>query len=239
MTKPIAFLIHFLISLAIVSIVYFFIRFQIYPDFYFKIQGISEIILILFAVDVILGPLLTFVVYKKGKKSLKFDLSVIALFQIAALVYGFQTIYKERPLSALLVNNSFEIQTASNYDMTAVDPNIIDTSLASAPKFHVLTGTTEVRIAITVHAFTGEGDTDYLQNMDYYHELGEQKERIKQAALEEVYLKKIYKDQEFDTGKYFYIRIIGKSGFGLAKLDKNTYEVLEIFALTDFDMNTL
>ena len=57
----------------------------------------------LLAIDVILGPLLGLLVYKEGKKSLKFDLSVIILIQIAALCYGVFSIEQGRP--AWLVYN--------------------------------------------------------------------------------------------------------------------------------------
>lgn len=44
----------------------------------------------------ILGPLLGLLVYKEGKKTLKFDLSVIVLIQIAALGFGIFSISEGR-----------------------------------------------------------------------------------------------------------------------------------------------
>ncbi|CAG0908405.1 unnamed protein product, partial [Cyprideis torosa] len=49
-------------------------------------------------VDVVLGPLLTLVVYKPLKTTLKIDLGVIAAVQIAALGYGMYTINQAHPL---------------------------------------------------------------------------------------------------------------------------------------------
>lgn len=240
MTKYTAFLIHLVVSLLIVAGVYLVIRFQIYPDFYFKIQGIAEIILILFLVDVILGPLLTFIVYKPGKKSLKFDLSVIAAFQLAALSYGTYTIYQERPLSALLVTNSFNIQTASSYDLSKVDINKIDTGLFSSPRFHVfVTEDPQIRIAMTVHSLTGEGSIDYLQDTAFYFGIDEQRERIEKTALSDAYLEKIYPDFDADTARYLFIQVIGKAGFGLVQIDKENLAVIDVVKLTDFDMKPL
>ena len=68
-----------------------------YPEPTFGIVGVLPIMLMLIAVDLILGPLLTLIVYKHGKPGLKFDLSVIALVQIVALVYGAHTLYEEKP----------------------------------------------------------------------------------------------------------------------------------------------
>ena len=54
-------------------------------------------VFILIGVDLVLGPLLTLIVYKQGKPGLKFDLSFIAAVQVAALIYGSYTLHSERP----------------------------------------------------------------------------------------------------------------------------------------------
>ena len=97
MSRYKASLVHLLISAllvgGVVGIVYWFW----YPEPTFGIVGVLPIILMLIGVDLVLGPLLTMIVYKHGKPGLKFDLSVIALVQIAALVYGAHTLYQEKP----------------------------------------------------------------------------------------------------------------------------------------------
>ncbi|HEV7490359.1 MAG TPA: hypothetical protein VGO25_06105, partial [Rhodanobacteraceae bacterium] len=50
-----------------------------YPPPYSHAVGADQLVVLLLGVDVVLGPLLTLVVFKSGKKSLRFDLSVIAL----------------------------------------------------------------------------------------------------------------------------------------------------------------
>jgi hypothetical protein len=104
MTKLKAALIHLLISVFIVGSLSLLIVYIWYPKPFFTISGVSMPLKLLIFVDVIIGPLLTFVVYKKNKKSLKFDLSVIAIMQLAALIYGANTIYQGRP-SLLVMNN--------------------------------------------------------------------------------------------------------------------------------------
>lgn len=90
-------LIHLFISAILVGGVVGIIYGSWYPEPTFGIVGVLPIMLMLIGVDLILGPLLTLVVYKHGKPGLKFDLSVIALVQIAALVYGAHTLYQEKP----------------------------------------------------------------------------------------------------------------------------------------------
>jgi len=53
-----------------------------YPQPLAKAVGVIHIFIMLIVIDVILGPSLSFFVYKEAKKTLKFDLAVIILIQI-------------------------------------------------------------------------------------------------------------------------------------------------------------
>ncbi|MCL2309353.1 MAG: hypothetical protein FWC42_03620 [Proteobacteria bacterium] len=103
--------IHLAISFAIACAVTLFIRFVLYPGFYFYLSGGFKLLLLIVGVDVFIGPLLTLIVYKKGKKSLVFDLSVIALLQIAALAYGAHTMWVARPVYNVFVMDRFAVVT--------------------------------------------------------------------------------------------------------------------------------
>ena len=63
-----------------------------YPHPLHTAAGVTEIFLIVLGVDVVIGPLLTTLVYRQGKKSLRFDLSTIALLQLLAFSYGLWTV---------------------------------------------------------------------------------------------------------------------------------------------------
>ena len=71
--------------------------------------GALIIFAMVFVVDLIIGPLLTLVVYKKNKKSLLFDLTVIVVIQIAALSYGVYSLSQARPVWLTFYGNRFEI----------------------------------------------------------------------------------------------------------------------------------
>jgi hypothetical protein len=68
-----------------------------YPPPYFTIDGGWTHLKILISIHLVIGPLLTFIVFKSGKPSLKFDLSCIVLLQLGALLYGRMIIYQQRP----------------------------------------------------------------------------------------------------------------------------------------------
>ena len=59
-------------------------RFVWYPGPFFELSGAIGLLTILVPVDVLIGPLLTLLVFKSGKPSLRFDLTVIALLQAMA-----------------------------------------------------------------------------------------------------------------------------------------------------------
>ncbi len=74
--------------------------------------GVGTIFLMLLAIDITLGPLLTLVVYKPLKASLKFDLTVIACVQLAALLYGLYTVGSARPAYLVFTKDRFDLVQA-------------------------------------------------------------------------------------------------------------------------------
>ena len=94
-----AFLFHLAISLIIFLIPLYLIVFQWYPLPFFYTDGGWNGIRIIAGVHLIIGPLLTLIVFKPGKPGLRFDLTVISLVQAAALSWGIWVTYTERPVA--------------------------------------------------------------------------------------------------------------------------------------------
>ena len=103
---------HLLICLVIAAAVIALMLGVWYPGPLFEAAGGTGMLYILVGVDVILGPLLTLIVFKSGKRGMKFDLAVIGLVQIAALVYGVHIVYLARPAFMVFVKDRFELVTA-------------------------------------------------------------------------------------------------------------------------------
>ena len=114
------FLSHLTISISLAMLVIGLVFFIWYPFPLASAVGVTYIFLMLLVIDVILGPLLGLLVYKEGKKTLKFDLSVIILIQIAALCYGVFSIEQGRP--AWLVYNVDRFELVRKNEL--VDSNI-------------------------------------------------------------------------------------------------------------------
>ena len=103
---------HLLISIAIAAAALAVMLLVWYPRPLFEASGGTGLLYILVGVDVVIGPLITLVVFKAGKRGMRFDLVVIGLLQLAALLYGSYIMFEARPVYIALVKGQFEVVTA-------------------------------------------------------------------------------------------------------------------------------
>lgn len=108
--------IHLSISAAIGVVAAILIFGVWYPPPYSQATGATELVVLLLGVDLTLGPLLTLVVFKSGKKSLRFDLSVIALLQACAFLYGMSVVVRARPAFIVGAVDRFVVVGANELD---------------------------------------------------------------------------------------------------------------------------
>jgi len=101
MSKKNAFLIHLAASLFVFSIILMLIVYVWYPAPYFDNEYRMKWIAMIAFVDVVLGPGLTLLVYRAGKPSVRFDMSVILIFQITALSWGVWSAWKGHPVTTV------------------------------------------------------------------------------------------------------------------------------------------
>lgn len=80
-----------------------------FPDYLFWLDGGAQGLKLVYAVDVVLGPLLVFIFFHpdKSKKKLVFDIVVVALVQLSAMVWGCYQVYKQRPVAVVYGNERF------------------------------------------------------------------------------------------------------------------------------------
>lgn len=113
-TRLVAAGIHLAISLSVAMALLAALWFIWYPAPLFRAVGGLDIFLMLVGVDVVLGPLLTLIVFKAGKKSLKFDLGVIVCLQVLALAYGVYTLSIGRPVYIAGLGHRFDVIHAND-----------------------------------------------------------------------------------------------------------------------------
>jgi len=138
---------HLLLSLLVAIFIVTIVFFIWYPYPLNKATGVTHIFLMMVGIDIVLGPLLTWLVYKEGKKTLIFDLSIIILIQISALCYGVYHIAQGRPVWIVYNVDRFELvrnneiytknlhQADKRFQRTSwLKPQFVATEFAKDPK---------------------------------------------------------------------------------------------------------
>lgn len=130
MTRWKASAIHLFLSVLILGTIATLLVWRWYPPGLFHMAKADKLLMLVAMVDIVVGPLLTLIVYKQGKKTLRFDLTVIALIQIAAMVYGLHTMWQSRPVYLVASERYFDLVFANE-----VDP---DDLAAARPEYRAL-----------------------------------------------------------------------------------------------------
>jgi hypothetical protein len=108
--------VHLAISVAIALLFLALLLLVWYPGPLFEAAGGRDLLLILIGVDVVAGPLITLIVFKWDKPSLKFDLAVVGAVQLAALLYGAHIMFLARPAFLVFVKDQFQVAIAVDLD---------------------------------------------------------------------------------------------------------------------------
>jgi len=105
---------HLLISAVIATCVLTAMLGVWYPRPLFEVEGGPGLLFILVGVDVVIGPLITLVIFTPGKPGLKGDLVVIGTLQMLALIYGCYVMFAARPAFIVLVKGQFEVVSVAD-----------------------------------------------------------------------------------------------------------------------------
>lgn len=103
--------IHLGISAAVAALAALLVFFLWYPWPYRELSGGRELFMIVVAVDVVLGPLITFAVFNRAKpaRELRRDLAVVGVLQLLGLLYGLSTVHLARPVHMVFEIDRFRV----------------------------------------------------------------------------------------------------------------------------------
>lgn len=105
--------VHLALSILIAALALSAIYFLWYPGALFGAAGGLVLFMLIAGVDVSIGPLITLIIYRHGKKGLRFDLAAIAVLQLAALSYGSWVLFESRPAWIVFAVDRFELVRAN------------------------------------------------------------------------------------------------------------------------------
>lgn len=103
--------IHLALSAVVAAVAALLVFVLWYPYPYREISGGRELLLLVVAVDVVLGPLVTFAIFDRAKprRELRRDLAVVGLLQLAGLAYGLWTVQLARPVHLVFEYDRFRV----------------------------------------------------------------------------------------------------------------------------------
>ena len=93
-----------------------------YPAPYRQLLNVGHIYLVVLAVDVVCGPLLTLILAspKKSRRERWLDFSLVGLIQLAALAYGMHSVWAARPVVLAFETDRLVVVTANEVQTDAL-----------------------------------------------------------------------------------------------------------------------
>lgn len=240
-----AFCTHLFCSLLIAAISVGLVFSFWYPGPLAAASGVGPIVLLLLAVDVVVGPVITFIVFNPSKKELKWDLSIVVALQLAALGYGLHTVFSARPAYVVFAADRFDVVYANDLTDEKL-AKVVDSRFKSLPHWgpRVIAArrpeSAQERNDIMFGALAGGDDVPQLPQ--YYVPLGEQQNQMvgrllpleqleafnpEQAAT----VKALISEMATHPGGAAFLPVRGKTGDFTAIMDKTSGEVVRFVAL--------
>lgn len=100
--------------------------FYLFPDYLFWLDGGFQGLRLVLVVDLILGPLMAFIIYNpaKPRRELLMDVALLGAIQLSAMVWGYYQVWSTRPVAVVYGDNRFVAVTAADIELqskTAAD----------------------------------------------------------------------------------------------------------------------
>jgi hypothetical protein len=247
MTRGKAASIHFLVCLLVAAAIVGILWFFWYPRPYFNATGGLYLFMILLGVDVVIGPLLTLIVFNpfKAKRLIKLDMAIIASVQITALAYGVHVLYEARPVFLVFNVDRFDIVSAKQVEPDALR-KIKDSELRTLSRFGPrlvsarLPSNPEERNKILMSALSR--GKDLPQMPEYYVPYEAEKNQVLAKAksiaiLEKTNPRLFHALSAFMAEKHrkaedlAYLPVLAARGELIAILDKRSATVLDVLAV--------
>lgn len=97
-----------------------------YPGPFRSLSGGQQLFLLAVLLDIVLGPLLTFVVFdvRKKRSRLVIDMIVVAIAQCAGIFYGLHVAFVARPVAMVFEVDRFRVLTTDQIDLGSLSKAI-------------------------------------------------------------------------------------------------------------------
>lgn len=170
------------ITLLVIAVLFYIVRSVWYPSFYFTVLNVGNIFVILSGTVIVIGPLLSLIVYKADKHLFTKDLFVILLLQLTALLLGVKVLYSERPLFLVFSVDRFVVITANSIDQSKISPDVSMEALESDEPLVVAAYLPRsVNLTVMIDVMNGAPDIEFRPGL--YEPIQYQIESIKERGV--------------------------------------------------------
>jgi hypothetical protein len=241
-----AFSIHFGLSLFIFLVLVAMMYFVWFPGDYFMLDGGWQGLRLIAAIDLILGPALTLLLFKPGKPRLLMDMTIIAVLQIGALSYGLFATYQQRTMGLVFAESTFS--TISYRDLQLANAQITQRNLipvnldkldGSYPK-QIYTETLDASNFGTYLAGVLNGMPGLNERTDKYHSLADYAQELSQYKLAQSdisqtntlnKIKSVLSNENKTVSDVHMYRFKARYGDGIALFDLDQKKVTHLVAV--------
>lgn len=151
---------HLVSCLMVAAAVAALVLFVWYPWPYRIVSGGEDLLLLVMTVDVIMGPLITLVIFdiRKPVSELRRDMAIVVVLQIAALAYGVHTVYAARPVVLAFEPDRFRVSIEAGVAVNELDkamPGLQSLSLTGPRLVDVAEPKADEKFEATVKGLAG------------------------------------------------------------------------------------
>lgn len=222
--------VHLTGSIVIAALAAFLVFLYWYPEPYGVLAGGKNLFVILVAVDVFCGPLLTAVIFnpEKPRKELYRDLFLVVVIQVLALGYGLHSVWQARPLFLVMEVDRFKVVSAPDLQVESalVQLKALRSELRprwfSGPVVVAIREPKDDKERQTVLMESMVGGRDYAVRPEFYlpYDAAAALKSLKKAKSLTIFLAK-YPAQQFsaellaiqksaDIKNWFYVPVVGR-----------------------------
>jgi hypothetical protein len=120
MSRYKASLIHLIGSAFVLSVVFLLISQVWYPGVLFTKSAGIKLLTIVATVDLVVGPLITLIIFDVKKNLIKMDMAIILVCQICFMSYGMWTVFASRPVYIAFTGTNFYMVKANEIEKSAL-----------------------------------------------------------------------------------------------------------------------
>lgn len=215
--------VHCGITACIAALTASLVYFVWYPGAFASMMRGTPLYLIILAVELCLGPLMSLVIYNphKSRRELFVDYSIVGVVQVAALIYGLYSVALSRPVYLVFVKDRIEVVAATELNQDDV-MQAKDAAYTRLPWF----GARSICVESPTDAheksellFSGAAGKDIHVLPKYYREChdGEvvQKALSKQALFEKTNIKDDQLPRELQSVDFKWLPVSSHFGWGM------------------------